>query len=321
MKNLITKVIYGIAISCTILIGAGCSTELTEDAKPTEFEQLELDNLPYISHIGSKLVFDDFESFRSLVENDSLSELFVKSRKEETRSTLSISSKINSDENFPDGFLEYILNENNLVTIGDYTFQISLPTESVYAILNDSQLENSLILKDYSKKGIMKFSTSDDVLDLIENGYKGSPESPNAGIFCGGGCDSYDLSTPVTPFNPSGNEYYTRVRYVKAGIYFEVSYHVYMKWLLGPINFNTTNSPYSIHTFSYVGNCNSSVRQHEDNGTSQMMAINSSDGNVYNFKRTIYRRSEGLKKILLNVNFTVLNPNINVNSRTINCRF
>lgn len=58
-----------------------------------------------------------------------------------------------------------------------------------------------------------------------------------------------------------------------------------------------------------------------------MMSVNSSEagpggvGFVYNFKKTLYSSTQGLKKIKLDVNFQVAAPGINVNSSTINCRF
>ncbi len=211
-----------------------------------------------------------------------------------------------------------------MVTIGDFTFRIDMPNKSVFAVTKNSNLENSLIQKDFSVKGIMKFSTDDDVLYLLEEGFSGSPKTENSSIFCGGGCGSYDLETAATPFVPTGNYYYTRVRYVKAGIYFELSYHFYIYWVIAPLILNTQNQPYSTHIAIYQGNCRrSDLTNHEQNNQRLLMSVTSAGlvnfSSFYNYKKTLWQRSEGLRRISLTVNFDVPVIPINANSRTITC--
>lgn len=274
---------------------------------------------------NSLVVFENFDRFRSIAESDSLKNLLIEKRSEFGTSFSRPNSRTTEENEFPEGFLEYILDPTNSVVIGDYLFQVHFSEELVYAAPVNTGAADQLQEGKVDAKGIMKFSTNDDVLDLIESGYTSSPGGENAAIFCGGGCSSYDLSTSTAPFNPSGNWYYTRVRYVKAGIYFELSYHMYMHWLIAPIALNSQNIPYSTHNIKYERNCKSTIIQAGNNGVSQLMSLQSSDLNgvsaTYNFKRGIYSSTQGLKKILMNVNFQVIAPGINVNSQTLNCRF
>lgn len=317
MKKLNTKLLI---ISYLILL-VGCDSQIGI----IETEQ-KLETIQSLKQPAPILEFTSFDDYRNLVESEAEKELFMTSRRQELQTTPN--ARINSPDitqEIPDGFLEYLLDEKGTVIIGDYLFKVLYKDGIVYSAKKGTQAAIEIPLGKYDNKGVMKFSTEEDVLSLIEAGHTSSPGGLNAGIFCGGGCASYDLSTPVVPLPLSGNGYYTRVRYVKAGIYFELSYHFYMNWLIAPLAVTNVNSPFSSHSVQYVRNCDSSTTQHSGNGISQMMSIQSADLNgvsaVYNFKRDVYTSTQGLKKIFMNVNFQVTDPAINVNSQTLNCRF
>lgn len=313
-------------ITALLVIGGGGGCSITDNDQDIDHLNSNLDEnlekIPFISSDGSILSISNFESFRKLTESDSLKALLEKHNDLENRRSTNLRTT-EEQEDLGD-FLGSILNNENMLSIGDYTFKVLINEEIVYVIGKNSKLDQFLIDGNYSKKGIMRFSTNDDVLNLLENGFTSSPDSKN-GFLCGGGCSSYDLSTPWMPFNPTGNSYSTRVRYVKAGIYFELSYHMYMNWLIGP-PINNANSPFATHQVRYQKNCDSTIRQDSSNGKPQIMSLHSVEqfgisSGRYNFKRNLYARTEGLKKIFVNVNFTVNSPSINVNSNTINCRF
>lgn len=284
--------------------------------------------LAFIKVNDGKIIFDSFDSFRNMLEDDALMENFY----QET-SLLRVNSPdkyfrlANYENDDSIDFLDQLLDQHKMVSIGDYTFRIDLSSKSVYVVPFGSLLENSLIQEDYAAKGVMKFSTDDDVLDLLEDGYTSSPQTANLAILCGGGCSSFDLSTPTTPFVPTPNTFSTRVRYFKAGIYFELSYHFYMNVALGPLALTNLNSPISTHQAIYRGNCRrSDLVIRSDNGVPILMSLNGQNSNwntgspsFLNFKRTLWSRSEGLRIISLNVDFEVVSAGINTSSRTISC--
>lgn len=318
MKKLNTKLLI---ISYLILL-VGCDSQIGI----IETEQ-KLETIQSLKKPVTILEFTSFDDYRNLVESEAEKELFMASRRQELQTAPN--ARINSPDitqEIPDGFLEYLLDENGTVIIGDYLFKVLYKDGIVYAAKRTSQAANEIQEGKFDNKGVMKFSTEEDVLSLIEAGHTSSPGGLNAGIFCGGGCGSYDLSTPTTAFNPIGNYYYTRVRYVKAGIYFELSYHFYMHWLIPPVQFTTINSPYSNHNAKYVKNCGSTVREDSSNGLSQMMTPQNYPSDpftpfTFNFKRNLYSSSESLQKIFLQVSFDSIDPSIQVTSQTINCRF
>lgn len=287
------------------------------------------EGLDFIKISDGKMIFDSFESFRNMLEDDALMEDFYQ---ETSLLRVNSSDKYFRLASFDDDdsieFFDQLLDQNKMVSIGDYTFRIDLPSESVYVVPFGSPLENSLIQEDYAAKGVMKFSTDDDVLDLLEEGYTSSPQTANSVILCGGGCKSFDLSTPEVLFVPHPSNYSTRVRYVKAGIYFELMYHFYMNLPLGgPGQLTNQNSPFSTHQAIYRGNCRkSNLVNRSDNGIPLMMAPENSTTSIspaapsfINFKRKLWRRSEGLRIISLTVDFEVASLNIIVKSRTISC--
>lgn len=286
------------------------------------------EGLEFIKISDGKMIFDSFESFRNMLEDDALMEDFYQ---ETSLLRVNSSDKYFRLASFDDDdsieFLDQLLDQNKMVSIGDYTFRIDLPSESVYVVPFGSPLENSLIQEDYAAKGVMKFSTDDDVLDLLEEGYTSSPKTANLAILCGGGCSSFDLSTPTTPFVPFPNSFSTRVRYFKAGIYFELSYHFYMDVTVGPVALTNLNSPISTHQAIYRGNCRrSDLVNRSDNGIPILMSLNGQNSSwnsgfpsFLNFKRTLWSRSEGLRIISLTVDFEVISSGINTTSRTISC--
>ncbi|MBS4071511.1 MAG: hypothetical protein KGZ90_09305 [Algoriphagus sp.] len=300
----------------------GCDSQIGIIETEQKVETIQLLKLP-----ETILEFTSFDEYRNLVESELEKEMFMASRRQEVQTRPS--GRINNldiTQEIPDGFLEYLLDGNGTVIIGDYLFKVLYQDGFVYAAKKGTQAAIEIPLGKYDNKGVMKFSTEDDVLSLIEAGHTSTPGGINAGIFCGGGCGSYDLSTPTTAFNPTGNYSYSRVRYVKAGIYFELSYHFYMHWLIPPVQFTTLNSPYSNHTAKYVKNCGSTVREDSSNGLSQMMTPQNYPSDpftpfTFNFKRNIYSSTEGLQKIFLQVSFNSIDPSIQVTSQTINCRF
>lgn len=318
--------VFATFFTTLLVIGGGCDSSFVDESPLISKEILGSESLDFMKIENKKIIFKDFESYRSLLENPDLLESFYATTSQFRKENNQKYFRVNNEDESDNEFLDQLLDDNQMVTIGEYTFRVDMPNKSVFAVPKNSSLENSLIQKDYSLKGVMKFSTDDDVLYLLEEGFFGSPKTENSSILCGGGCPSYDLSTTQTPFAPTGNYYYTRVRYVKAGIYFELSYHFYIYWGIAPLILNNQNQPSSTHIATYQGNCRrSDLTNHENNNQRLLMSVTSADlsffSALYNYKNILWRRSEGLRRINLTVNFDVPAIPIFASSQTINCGF
>lgn len=140
-------------------------------------------------------------------------------------------------------FLASLLNENGLITIGEYTFKVNLGSEKVYALNNEfiHQLED-LKNENVENNNILEFSTDDDVLSIIESG---DFEKPNANgrvsILCfrEGGANRKDdkfehkelvfrTSSPAPPTLVMNSD--MKHVYQKAGIYFSLMLELKYMW-------------------------------------------------------------------------------------------
>lgn len=69
---------------------------------------------------GSLVAFRDFDLFRNIAEDDSLKTVLIGKRTESRKPQIAINNRKEEQNEIPEGFLEYILDENNSVIIGDY---------------------------------------------------------------------------------------------------------------------------------------------------------------------------------------------------------
>lgn len=119
-----------------------------------------------------------------------------------------------------DEFLGQILNDKGIVQIENYLFKVSLLDSSVYVLPYDDTKDNynDVVAKFTSSKDRLKFSTDDDVIDIVFS--SGTPK-------CGGSSD-FSISTPyfydeTGIFGLMGGEYiFFSVKYFKGGIYYSV---------------------------------------------------------------------------------------------------
>lgn len=224
-------------------------------------------------------------------------------------------------------FLDQLLDPNQMVTIGDYTFRLDLPNEAVYVVAKGSPLQEALIQKDYQKKGIMKFSTSDDVLDLLEAGHTSSPQTANSAIFCGGGCNAYkNLLRTIDLGNYNNVE--SEVNYIKAGIYFELSHHIFSFYMstpsgLDPNNGNTPPAPLTSYNARYTPNCRNSSEVIKNEINIEMKYKSKEPGGffvnsfIFKFKDSLYKSTRGLRKISFTPTYST--RGVNFSGATINC--
>ncbi len=276
------------------------------------------------------MVFSTVEAYESIVESITEKEKLVddlisiptfssiNSIKDQTLPNIHLRTE--EDYNPYEGFIGEILNEHEMVQLDQYIFKIDLYNDQTFVIREEDDLVEALIQEDYSNPKIMKFSTSEDVLYLLAEGFTGSPEyddNSRMEIFCGGGCSSYNLGSPNIIW--SMGHFYMRSRYVKAGIYFELSHHIYVTWYISP---PLVTSPLANRYRKYRQNCKSSHSENTKNGFPMALQGVSGwgvSGLVANHKETVYAKTQGLRNILLTPSYQM--DNIWYNGPVINCRY
>jgi hypothetical protein len=222
-----------------------------------------------------------------------------------------------------DDFLTLLLNQNGVIRLGEYYFKVDFNNEKVLVAREQGDLLNS------QSKAVMSFSTSDDVLTLLDAGYTSSPEENSGGrteFLCGGGCASYNLGIEYPQNSISGNKIVTRSRYVKAGIYFELSHHCYTYFFQKPSVDKGTYTPLTTYSRKFVMNCGRQDRH--DSRTNFPMPFSGESTDVYtpgdvlwDWKQIIHAGTEGLRKIYLDTKYTVAGYNPNLSGDLLNCRY
>lgn len=125
-------------------------------------------------------------------------------------------------------FLATILNEDGMIAIGEHYFKINFTDEIVYVlpVSFQDQLED-LRNENLSNGNIMVFSTSDDVLELLDEGYTESPSSNGRTmLLCGDRKASGKEKIKYFEYsdNTAGVNYRVKAKHVyqKAGVYFSL---------------------------------------------------------------------------------------------------
>ncbi|MEE4001622.1 hypothetical protein V1T75_14850 [Tenacibaculum sp. FZY0031] len=190
-----------------------------------------------INSDGKKLIFltsEDYERFISsstITNNETLSNKSLeksKSTKLDIKFELSSQDYIsyskyiaeNNLENLiKDEILSEILNQDQIVQIGKFLYKLNLIEEKVYVLpaKYDSQYSD-LVIENINNKNILVFSTSDEVIKIIENG---DPKS-NKKIGCSSRKANYKSNTTnIKTINSNANMSATS-RYEKYGIMFKL---------------------------------------------------------------------------------------------------
>ncbi|WP_299761903.1 hypothetical protein [uncultured Pontibacter sp.] len=92
------------------------------------------------------------------------------------------SQEVDEASLFEDDFFASMVSPQGIIQIGEWVFKIDLRREKVYALpASETSLVANLKQAQPSHDKIRVFSTSDDVLDMIENGMYGD-SSVESGI-------------------------------------------------------------------------------------------------------------------------------------------
>lgn len=172
------KLIYGTLFLALVGIGVvGCKKEVVKNpATQNESTSSEFN----ISSDGKMLIFKTTDGYKKVV-NDPTEEIKSKFLKEVANfkhttysELLSMSKSSENDDLLGDDDLAQILNEDWIVQIGDYLYRVNKPTESVYVLPASKVSEyQDLVNENVANKNIRKFSTEDDVIELVESGAEG----------------------------------------------------------------------------------------------------------------------------------------------------
>ena len=118
------------------------------------------------------------------------------------------------------GILPKILNEDKIVKIGEYLIKIDLHNERVLVLEEQHKSEYAdLVTDNFENSHIMTFSTDDEVLELLENGSKGSV---NARML---GCNDEWADAQKHAHHPKSSSKHrldAKVVYQRAGIYYSI---------------------------------------------------------------------------------------------------
>ena len=185
-KNLIVK------IACITLFSAAFScTDLENQQKVTLNDKSDLlDGNAFLAkgivHFPSVSFYQQFVETRSEAQEESLLKDLdgsadyislkkvsgLKSKNSKQGRTLGAKEIELAETN---DFISTLINSNGMISIGDYYFKINLNTEKAYVLRKEhlAQIED-LANENIENKNIMIFSTSDDVLNLLEEGMKGT---------------------------------------------------------------------------------------------------------------------------------------------------
>lgn len=98
---------------------------------------------------NKKFIFKDFESYRNLLESPGLLESFYETSSQFRQDNKQKYFRVNNEDENDNEFLDQLLDDNQMVTIGEYTFRVDMPNKAVFAVPKNSNMENSLIQKDF----------------------------------------------------------------------------------------------------------------------------------------------------------------------------
>lgn len=132
-------------------------------------------------------------------------------------------ARVASEDIDPNDFLSTILNEDGIVEIGENIFLVDTAEQVVLVLPSVYQDQvDDLVNRNLANTNITLFSTSDDVLDLLEEGSTGTMNR-SAGLFCkeDGADRGYDPGNDTSPYG-SDIRQQNKIVYQKAGIYFSL---------------------------------------------------------------------------------------------------
>lgn len=194
-----------------------------------------------------------------------------------------------------DDYLRSLLNQDNIMQIGDYLYRINKTDESVYVLPAENINQYSdLVSENIKNLNIKVYSTDDDVIELVESGLTGSEK----GIFCKDR-KAYKVSSTSNQVTVLANpkvDMIIEAMYNKYGVYFTlkaVGEHI--------LNINELKYYFQIDNSSWSQRCGSSVNNYSHpwrTKTSGTMG-----GGLYKEKFKFYQGMKQLKSYRFKIRF------------------
>lgn len=309
MKSLVK--ITGLLICFVGILTIGCKKEIIKEVIPSsEKKQKLLTNniIDGITVTNGILTFSTFDVYEQFIENFSpdedgvIDEIFEESMAYlQTLDYISLyTQKLDQepliqeeiDSLYDSEFIQNILNRDYLVIIGDFIFKINAATERVYTMeLNAIDYIDELINENIETGRVQEFYTEDDVFEkLNESGYEYHATAPTKmqKARCGETACAGTGLKGISDIGRNGHfQVQTTIKYIKLGIYFEVSARVlaYFQYPLYPVYEN----PKLYVTLSLQRKCKSLINY-------GMQTING-ERNIGMVKKTLYSCAIPLSKI------------------------
>ncbi|WP_299677717.1 hypothetical protein [uncultured Dokdonia sp.] len=215
------KIIYGLAISSVLF---AC-----QDESNTIELQESLDQELITSHLMSFNSQDDYKKIfedPTIIENktNELNFVSLKSKMPDLDLTETDTRNTNNLKNTADfiyddyGILPKILNEDKIVKIDSYLIKVDLHNERVLVLEDQYQEEyDDLVFDNLKNNNIMVFSTEDEILQLLNQGSRGTINAQRA---CDSGANHRTIDRQwKSSRRKRGNG---KVAFQKAGIYFSL---------------------------------------------------------------------------------------------------
>jgi hypothetical protein len=209
-------------------------------------------------------------------------------------------------------FISTLINADGMISIGDYYFKINLNTEKAYVLRKEhlaqiTDLENENI----ENKNIMIFNTSDDVLDLLEIGVKGTTTGRTQLCFESGAAAKDDKEIRDYPNCSINIRTDNKVVYQKVAIYFSLQAKTKIYGFLGNWGPITSSGQTITYYFKFEPKCQ---------GVTEESGIRTDGWPDNEMSYRPYERSYGLHKYIYQAKFATGDVGCSVSSRQFEIR-
>ncbi len=174
---------------------------------------------PEIFFKENRVAFNTIENYENLVTN--ISEKKISLLQDVNQNPLSTFKKsLNRSEELYDDFLLSILNEDKIVQIGQWVIKVDMESGLVSALSEDDIIFYDDLVNDAINDKIYRFTTGDDVLDLLDAGVKGTINTSQfKKLWCKDARAKMRRKTQTDGGKLSGEQKLV-LQYFKSGIYF-----------------------------------------------------------------------------------------------------
>ncbi len=204
---------------------------LAEEQTVDHSSIIDHERYPGINVENDVLCFESIEYYESIAENEEGNSTTVDelSKYVATVSFKSYGKSVEVPAEFSDPFIDAILNEDQVVKIGEWFIQIDIQSEQVWALSSTEENAYQNLIA-HTGRNLREFSIGDDVLEHLANNT--TPEDRACGGIGGGTYSAYPNIADAPVIGSIGGTEITLntgVKFFRAGIYFRLS-SLYELW-------------------------------------------------------------------------------------------